>query len=47
MYIHASPNHFIPNMHSSHVFDGEYSKLAQVKYTFEPKYIMTDTLNSL
>ena len=47
MYIHVSTNHYIPNMHNSHVFDGEYRKLAQVKYTFEPKYMMTDALNSL
>ena len=47
MYIHVSPNHYIPNMHSYHVFDGEYRKLAQVQYTSEPKYINTEALNGL
>ena len=47
MYIHVSPNHYIPNMHSSHVFYGEYNKLAQGKYTSEPKYINTNARNGL
>ena len=47
MYIHVIPNLYLPNMHSSHVSDGEYRKLAQVKYTSEPKYINTEALNGL